>query len=193
MENISFKSRIRLVPPGEFQRAAASIGRKNFVDAPWTIKQSILANKAYTTDVLDCTVCGLTDGQKVLLNHICPTMLENRNFEKIANFIKEKIDLTNKDLQGFVLGSKPYLASSPDSPVLFDKFVKLLEKYNIPASTFKGGPFVNNVAYSSVKDEWLISNPFISESFKKEASSPAELFQKTFDNVAVSDADEICW
>lgn len=73
MEKVSFTSRIRMVPLNEFRSAVANLPRKNFVSEPWTIKESVLADKAYTSDILDCTVCGLTDGQKVLLMHICPT------------------------------------------------------------------------------------------------------------------------
>lgn len=193
MDNISFKSKIRLVPSAEFHRAAFVIGEKNFVKAPWTIKQSVLSNGAYTTDILDCTVCGLTDGQKVLLNHICPTHYANKDFNQIAEFIKSKIDLTNQFLQGFILGSKPNCSASPRSTTMFDNFVEFLQKYNIPFSEFKGGPYENNVAYSSLNDEWLISNKSINDKMKKNFKTPYPVLDSIFDKVQISEEDEIAW
>ncbi len=193
MDNkISFTSRIKLVPLNEFYDTATNIGRKKFVNEPWTIKESVLADSAYTSDILDCTVCGLTDGEKVLLTHICPTNPSNRNFTKIEDFILKKVNIANKYLQGFILGSKPDNINSPNSTKLFDKFVEFMKKYDIPFSQFKGGVFENNVAYSSKTDEWIIGNSAITDGLKKSyENNPLSLFNKIFDEVKVSDLDEI--
>ena len=79
MDNITFTSRIRPVTRAEFSRVILSYGDKNFVGYPWTLKESVLSNKAYTKDIADCSVCGITDGLKVLLIHLCPT--EKINFQ----------------------------------------------------------------------------------------------------------------
>ncbi len=191
MDNLSFKSNIRLVSPTEFGRVAGAINKKKFVDYPWTIKQSVLAAKAYTTGVYDCTICGITDGQQVLLNHICPTNPQNSNFQRIADFIKNKINLDNPDLQAFILGSKSYLSASPNSTALFDKLANLIQELKIPCSLFKGGPFRNDVAYSSRKDEWIISNTEINENYKKNFRTPKEMFDTIFDQIEVSELDEL--
>lgn len=193
MDNISFKSRIRLVPPAEFQKVVSLISEKNFVKYPWTVKQSIIADKAYTKDIYDCTVCGFTDGQKVLLNHICPTNIENYDFNQIAQFIKNKVNLSNEYLQGFILGSKPNSPDSPRSTTLFDKFVEFMKQYKIPFSAFKGGSYENNVAYSSLQDEWLISNAVVNDNMKQYFKNPYQLFERFFDKVKVSTLDDISW
>lgn len=194
MDNkISFTSRIRLVPMSEFYETAFKIGEKKFVKEPWTIRESVLADSAYTTDILDCTVCGLSDGEKVLLTHICPTNPANDSFSKIEKFMLSKIDIANKYLQGFLLGSKPNNINSPNSTKLFDKFVEFMKKYEIPFSQFKGGPLENHVAYSSKTDEWIISNcTILGSHIKPYDKNPLPLFERIFDDVKVSDLDELC-
>ncbi len=188
-KNISFKSNIRLVTPEEFRQIANKIGEKNFVKYPWTVKQSVLANSAYTKDIFDCTVCGLTDGQTVLLNHICPTVMENNNFDKIAGFIKSKIDLTNSNLQGFLLGSKKNFKESPFSTQLFENFANFLQKHNIQFSQFKGSIYPSDVAYSSLKDEWVISNYNITAPLPN--SETKKILNNIFDDIKISELDEI--
>ena len=90
MNNISFQSRIKFVSPSKFNQAVTGLSKDCLVDYPWTAKESVLAKNAYTKNIFDCTVCGITDGLKVLLMHICPTRTENDNFFKIINFIKNK-------------------------------------------------------------------------------------------------------
>ncbi len=187
--NIAFTSRIRLVSPEEFRNVTGKISNKNFVAYPWTIKESVLAESAFTTDIYDCTVCGITNGQKVLLNHICPTMRENKNFRTIADFIKQKIDLTNENLQGFLLGSKNNSAS-PDSSLIFENFVRFFKKHSIPFSQFKGGNGTHDVAYSSIKDEWIISDKTANSVSRQ--SDPFSILKKLFDKTEISELDEVC-
>ena len=191
--NISFTSRIRLVPLNEFYRTTMPIGEKKFVKDPWTIKETVLADSAYTEGIIDCSVCGLTDGAKVLLTHICPTNPKNKSFSKIEEFIKNKINLTDKNLQGFILGSKPDNINCPHSTKLFDKFVEFMHKYDIPFSQFKGGLFEHNVAYSSKTDEWIIGNCVVTDGLRQiYKNNPEKLFNRLFDTVEVSDLDELC-
>lgn len=193
MDNVSFTSKIRLVTMPEFQQITSKIGARNAVNAPWTIKESRLTRSAYTTGILDCTVCGLTDGQHVLLNHICPTNSKNKNFTPIERFIRDKIDLRNPDLQGFILGSKEGLPLSPYSVPLFEKFVGLMKRYNIPFSQFKGGQFENHVAYTSQTDEWIISNNLVKDWLKDVFTDVKPVFNRIFDKVEVSKLDELSW
>lgn len=194
MDNISFTSRIRPVGIDEFQEAITRISKKQFVDSPWTIKQSVLSDRAYTKDILDCTVCGITNKDKVLLMHICPTNPKNKKFSDIEKYINKIINLNNKDLQGFILGSKRPNFNSPNTEKLFEKFVKFMKDYKIPFSQFKGGPFENHVAYSSAKDEWLIGNCLISKNMKQHYyDNPQAVLKRIFDKVEVSDLDEVVW
>ena len=106
--NITFTSIIRPVKKSVFDKAAGHISSKNFVDYPWNCSQSVRGQESYTTGVLDCTMCGITDGQDVFMMHICPTKKENSNFSKIKDFMLNKIDFKNKDLSAFVIGAKDY-------------------------------------------------------------------------------------
>lgn len=187
MDKISFQSRIRVTHLNEYGSVVSSF-KKNAVKYPWTVKESVLANSAYTDLVYDCTVCGFTDGLKVLLLHICPTIKENLNFKKIEDFIKSKINLkNNENLQGFLLGSKKNLDVSPDSEKVFNFFEDLMEKYNIPFSKFKNSKDINYVAYSSVKDEWLIGNG----DFNILKDNSSDFLKKHFEEVMLSEYDEL--
>lgn len=152
-----------------------------------------MSHSAYTKDIFDCTVCGLTDGQQVLLNHICPTNPKNKSFSKIQKFISNKINLYNANWQGFILGSKPNNINSPMSSKLFEQFEKLLKNYEIPYSKFKGGVFENHCAYSSSKDEWIIGNCLISENMKATYKNPMMILRKIFDEVEIAPCDEVSW
>lgn len=192
MDSISFQSIIRPVGRNEFNKAVSRFGKQNFIDYPWTIKESVMSQRVYTTGIEDCTFFGLTDGKKVLGMHICPTMKANFDINKIKNFIKEKFDLSNPDLQGFILGGRRY-SELGLSFNLFENLIVLFEKNNIPYSKFKGGAQVNDVAYDSTKDEWLISTVFAENEEIKNNYGAKEVLEHIFDEVAVSEKDEISW
>lgn len=187
--NITFTSYIRPVTVERFYEKAISMPQKNYVGYPWTVKESVKAASAYTEDVEDCTAFGITDGAKVFLLHICPTKSQNSNFENIANFIKSKVNLNNNELQGILVGSKSDCRYSKSSAQLFDKFLGFVEKYNIPTSIFRSS-FDDDrchLAYSSVKDEWIISSKIIDNLIKK--FPPGEVFTRYFKEVKISPED----
>ncbi len=192
MGNISFTSRIRMVSNEEFAKATHKLPYKKFVDFPWTIRQSVISDCAYTTGVRDCTVCGLTNGDKVLLMHISPVEHSNKNFNKIENFVKNKFGFYSDNLRGFVLGSKPNNFDSPKSTNLFEKFVSMMQKYNIPFSQFKGGNFEHDVAYFVSNDEWLIGNCVITDGLKEiYKAHPEDLCSRIFEKISLSQYDKI--
>ncbi len=121
--------------------------------------------------------------------HICPTNPQNSNFKSITDFIKQKLDITNTNLQGVLIGAKKNLRESPDSDTLFEKFVQFFRTNKIPFSQLKGGSLANDVAYFSSKDEWVISNSNITGVSVHEP--PLKLFNKVFDKVELSDLDDI--
>lgn len=193
MNNISFQSKIRPVNREQFYKSIYSHPMNASVEYPWTVKETVYATKANTTGVLDCTVLGLTDGIKVFLMHICPTRKENYYFSKIVDYIKEKIDLKNPNLQGFLLGSKANLRDG-SSELLFNNFEKFLKENNIVYSKFKGGPCTSNVAYSSEKDEWIISNEATENAdLKKYYDTPLDFFKRSYADVKIADCDSVEW
>jgi len=195
MDSISFQSQIRLVKRADFRNMVD----RNFVrvDSPWTIKETAYSKNARTDGVFDCTAMGVTDGDKVLLFHICPTNPKNKDFHKIAAQVSEKIkNLMNPEyLQGFIMGGKADNINSPRSSELFEILEDVLNKLNIQYSKFKGGDFENDVAYNSTKDEWIIGsslfdnlNSYI-DLFKK----PENAAKKIFNEVKISKDDELTW
>ena len=193
MDNISFQSRIKITDLSSFNKEFR-IPEKNYVNYPWTKKESRLADSVATTTVYDCTACGLTDGTQALLLHICPTVKENKNFSGIENFIKSKLNLNDSNLQGFILGSKSKNINCPDSPLVFDFFEKFMQKFNIPYSSFRGGNFIHNIAYSSSKDEWVIGSSLLEHVDKKGVfTSPEKACEKIFDKYKIAECDELYW
>ena len=193
MDGISFQSTIRPVSKSQFNRIVMPYGIHRYVDYPWTIKESVLDKKAYTKHVYDCTVCGITDGLKVLLMHICPTIKQNQNFQKIADFIKTHFDLRNPDVQGFLLGSKINFMDKRSERV-FENFETLFEEHQVPYSKFKGGTHINDVAYSAETDEWIIGHDMGgNEKTMKSLKTPRNFFKKYFTEVQISNLDDTSW
>ena len=182
MDNITFKSDIRFVPLSKFNKYVNSFGSSNCVNYPWTVEQSVLSQNAYTKFILDCTAVGITDGSKVLLMHLCPTRQENKIFRNIENYIESKINMMDKhSIQGFLLGSR----NVAESRKLFDNILNLLKKLNISVSYFKNSLYENNISYSSITDEWLISNSFIKQ------NNDVENYINSFAEVKISTSDKI--
>lgn len=193
MDGISFQSIIRPVNREHFYKNISKHKIQQSVEYPWTVKESVLSNNANTTGVFDCTVLGLTDGIKVLLMHICPTRKENYYFSKIADYIKENIDLKSSKLHGFLLGSKANLRDC-SSELLFNNFEKFLKENNIKYSKLKGGPCTTNVAYSAEKDEWIISNEATENTeLKKYYKTPLDFLKCCYADVKIADCDNVEW
>ena len=192
MDNISFQSRIRLTSMNAFNKEI-HYGKKNYVNYPWTVKESVISDKAATTDIYDCTAAGFTDGSKVLMLHICPTEPRNNNLSKIEKFINEKIDPNNPYLQGFILGSKNFNPNTPNSPKVFDFFLNIMNKLDIPFSYFRAGDYANNIAYSTLKDEWVIGSELLNAVDKSIFKTPQKAIEKIFEESKISNFDELTW
>lgn len=195
MDNISFQSRIRLVSADCFNYAVRRIPHKNFVEYPWTYKQTVVAESAGTRDIYDCTAGGITNGRQVMCFHHCPSMSDNNNFDRMKKWFADKFDLSCKNLQGFLIGSKNNNVNSPFSPMLFDNNLNFMTKdLNIPVSYFRGGDFTNNIAYSSIKDEWIIGCDLLnSASWKELFKTPQKACERIFDKFQISKTDELTW
>ena len=67
----------------------------------------------------------------------------------MVDFIKEKFDLNNPDLQAILIGGKPECTHGVDSYKLFGMFENFLDNSKIPYSKLKGGMGTKDVAYSA--------------------------------------------
>lgn len=192
MDNISFKSRIKLVQTEDFARLTQNKNMKS-VNYPWTIKESVKAPNALTTDIYDCTALGIVskDDNNVLLMHISPNGTDYKKINKIETFISQKINLLSDNLTGFIIGSKKNNINSPTSTKMFDKLAGILDKYNIPYTKFKGGNYSNNIAYSSKDDTWLVANDVVDLSKSVYNKNKKQILNFMFDEVKTAPNDNI--
>lgn len=192
MDNISFKSRIKLVQTEDFARLTQNKNMKS-VNYPWTIKESVKAPNALTTDIYDCTALGIMskDDNNVLLMHISPNGTDCKKINKIETFISKKINLLSDNLTGFIIGSKKNNINSPTSTKMFDKLAGILDKYNIPYTKFKGGNYSNNIAYSSKDDTWLVANDVVDLSKSVYNKNKKQILNFMFDEVKTAPNDNI--
>lgn len=185
-QNISFKSYIRVVPCKDFSKETAKMVKNRFVAYPWTIKESVKADSAFTRDIADCTVCGITDGKDVVLMHLSPDVEANHSLNGLQRFIAQNVNLKNPNLQGILIGSKLNKISSD----IYDKLAKLLETYNIPFSELRAGNGKVNTAYFSNKDEWMVSS-LTMDKFINKGYDNKTVLNNMFHKVSISDLDEI--
>lgn len=192
MDNISFKSRIKLVQTEDFARLTQNKNMKS-VNYPWTIKESVKAPNALTTDIYDCTALGIVskDDNNVLLMHISPNGTDYKKINKIETFISKKINLLSDNLTGFIIGSKKNNINSPTSTKMFDKLAGILDKYNIPYTKFKGGNYSNNIAYSSKDDTWLVANDVVDLSKSVYNKNKKQILNFMFDEIKTAPNDNI--
>lgn len=192
MDNISFKSRIKLVQTEDFVKLTQNKNMKS-VNYPWTIKESVKAPNALTTDIYDCTALGIVskDDNNVLLMHISPNGTDYKKNNKIETFISQKINLLSDNLTGFIIGSKKNNINSPTSTKMFDKLAGILDKYNIPYTKFKGGNYSNNIAYSSKDDTWLVANDVVDLSKSVYNKNKKQILNFMFDEIKTAPNDNI--
>ena len=192
MDNISFKSRIKLVQTEDFVKLTQNKNIKS-VNYPWTIKESVKAQNALTTDIYDCTALGIVskDDNNVLLMHISPNGTDYKKINKIETFISKKINLLSDNLTGFIIGSKKNNINSPTSTKMFDKLAGILDKYNIPYTKFKGGNYSINIAYLSKDDTWLVANDVVDLSKSVYNKNKKQILNFMFDEIKTAPNDNI--
>lgn len=187
MNTLSFKSTFRPVKGEQFTKLVTSCDRKFISLYPWTIKESVSGTKAMTTDVFDCSVFALSDGVKVFLMHLCPTIEENLDFGKIENFILKKNDIKDKNLQAVLIGSQSDFKLSKN---LYNFLADFVEKHNIPCSFFKHCKDYFNIHYSSITDEWSITSLGIDADLTDGETDNEKVLNKNFKYVKLSSFDE---
>ena len=186
---ISFKSYITPVSEKEFQNVASTIPNSQSTVQQWSTDDIIIAEKAKTKNIKDCTAGGITDGKKVLLFHLAPSEENFIEFKKFINNIKSKIPTNKDELQGFIIGSA---RNNRRSRKMFEMIEGLFKDLGINYTKLKGQSHTNDtdILYDTTKDSWLISNKEISQ-YINEKKSPKEIFAKVFETVKIAEFDEI--
>lgn len=126
---------IRIVNQKAFSQEMMKIKKFQFVDYPWTYRETIKDSKCATEPIRGCTAAGILLNKEVVATHIDPFDRDNQDFGVIANSIT---NIIGKDipLGGFVIGSQK---SWRKSVRLFESFRKFFEDtLKIPFSMFRG-------------------------------------------------------
>ncbi len=186
MENISFTSALRPATLNDFGRITKQIGSKNAVNYPWTINETVKAKDVYTTGIIDCSGCLITNGQDAVLMHLTPDNEHNHAFSLVLDLLRNKLDLKDSNLQAILVGSKNHKKSLD----IYNKFKNLLEQIGIPYSELKNGKSPTSIAYVTSKDEVVVTNKNIDKMLRKEASSK-EALESGFEKISIADCDEI--
>lgn len=171
---------------------------KNSVEHPWTEKEILKKPSAYTRGVCDCVCGGIKDGETVAMFHLTPTQDNIDNLPSILSALKEKLDPTNKSMQGILLGG----ASHQRSRILFESLESFMKDHKIQCSVFKEHKhrYANStILFQSAKDEWQITNSKISkhielakqENKKLTNENVLELLKNNFEKVEISSLDNL--
>lgn len=188
MDKVSFRSQIKFVSTTNFNQKVASFGKENFVALPWSLKESVVSDKAYTKGVSVCSVCVLTDGIKALMMHISPSLDNIKKFSEIEDFIKVAFGNKLDKLKGFLIGAM----DGGISLDLNNKFKYFLTNNKIPFSHISKGTGLGcDIAYSVKEDELLISNLFIDDGKSSKKFNSKELVNLYFEECNINELDEM--
>ena len=168
MTEISFTSKIVPMYWQDFNKITSSFSRDNFVDYPWAISSSRIGKDVFTQRVCDW------------LNK------DNHIFSNVLNFLRNNIDLKDKNLQAVLVGSK----NSKQSQDIWNKFVDLLDYLKIPTTFLKDGKSPTHLAYRTCTDEVLVSNLQIGDAVLAK-KSPLDALNDGFREVKISPFDEL--
>lgn len=128
--------RFKPISTAEFLERKRTLGRKKFVDAPWTIEQSITGNNVVTDSVQECTVFGVVGKKGVSLDHFNPNNPKNYDINKLENFMKDQIKEQGADAKAFVIGSCERDVRSNEQ---FNAIIDFLAVNKVPFSYYKTG------------------------------------------------------
>ena len=186
MTEISFTSKIVPMYWQDFNKVTSSFCRDNLVDYPWSVSSSRVGKDLFTHRICDCSACLVTDGKKAVLMHLLPSNKDNHIFSNVLFFLRNNLDLKDKNLQAVLVGSK----NTKSSQDIWNKFVDLLDYLKIPTTILKNGKSPTHLAYRTSTDEVLISNEQISNVVRLNKGAKQAL-SDGFEYVKISDHDEI--
>ena len=179
MNNISFKSQIKLISQQEFDNKTKNLNpKKHEVDYPWTPETGKTGKNLFTTGVHDCVVVGVVDGKKAKLYHLCQrsrrtgidTHQKGFDIRDTERRILDGVNLDNPDLHAFIFGG--WHRDNPKyNKKHVEKIEKIFDKNLIPYSVIAGNrPQFDGIApasvfYSNKEDTFYITNGLLTEDF----------------------------
>lgn len=187
--NLPLKTKITLTNWNAFNKEISSIPDKNNI-INWTKEGVLKAKDLYTTGLMDCSACIITDGEGTFA-HIRPTDPENANFSAIEQKILNTLGEKTNNLKGFIIGS---VSRYNGSQKVFENFRKFLEDtLKIPYSVMRGhtkDSIDTAVAYKADKNTIFITNDFISDKtfYKK---PPSTYLDNAFEEIKIDPCHEL--
>ncbi|MCR5265496.1 MAG: hypothetical protein K6E29_02750 [Cyanobacteria bacterium RUI128] len=200
--------KIRPISTAEYYDKRQDLDEKHFVDAPWTLKQSITTKERCGTDsVQECTVVGIYGDKGVSLNHLNPNHKANEDFRYIEWDLLDQLEQQGKNAKAFVIGS---CEEDWRSDRQFEKIIDLFATEHVPFSKYKTGdrvlygPFKRSAAKgmegakkfkygTATRFEWQpgqhliydngeiqLANSVIDAELKKGNTNPKDLVRKSF-------------
>lgn len=134
--------KIRPISIAEYLDIKHKMGRKHFVDEPWTPKESITSKYGVTDSVQECTLVGIVGEKGISLNHFNPNNAANQKTDILENTLTKQLVQQGKNAKAILIGScEQDRASNAQFELLDDYFAVR----NIPHSKYKTG---DNVLYS---------------------------------------------
>lgn len=189
--NLSFARGIKITSPVKFNEYAEKIGKNFSVNSPWTEREILRAESAYTTRIYDCTAGGITDGKDVVMFHICPDYVDPKDFGRIEKVLLKKLDINNPDLKGFLIGSCDFFGKSRELFKHFEDFMKANKiKYSALKNHFKCEGY-SNLLYDSNEKQWVVSHAGIEERVLESVKNPDEIVRKLYKNIFIEDSDNL--
>ena len=203
--------KIRPISTAEYYNKRQDLDDKHFVNAPWTLKESITTkDKCGTDSVQECTVVGIYGDKGLSLNHLNPNNKANEDFRYIEWELLEQLEQQGKNAKAFVIGSceEDYYSNRQ-----FENIIDLFATEKVPFSSYKTGdkvlygPFKRDTRIGSADAkkfryggatpiEWQsgqhiiyengeiqLANPVIDAELKKGNTNPKELVKKSFTKI----------
>lgn len=186
MSDVTFTSKIIPTTSKDYYKVVEKIDHANAINYPWKIKDSKLAQQTFTNKICDCSACIIKDNNQGLLMHLCPSWEENHSYSALLDFVKNKIDLKNKNLTAVLIGSK----NTKKSLDTYEMLKRFLTNFKIPFSELKNGKKPTNIAYRGDLDEIYITNLQIDKVLSK-GETPQNALEKGFEKINISEFDNI--
>lgn len=140
--------KVRPISMAEYLDKRSNLDDNHFVDAPWTLKQSITTTDQCGTDsVKECTVVGIYGDKGVSLNHFNPINKANKDFEHVELGLLEQLEQQGKNAKAFVIGSceEEYVSNKQ-----FKNIIDMFAVNHVPFSSYKTG---DRVLYDVMEQE----------------------------------------
>lgn len=171
--NPSFKMNVQFKYPEEMDKFLMSkLPKKAISDYPYDISTPAKGVKLFTQHCADCSIIGITNGEKAVMRHlipICKNLTGMGDFTKTAKLKKQLLLQMEKELEGlkksggklsaFLIGGQPIEVSQTRSLSLMHNLLQFFQKHEIKPTIIWGQQGGSLDALYSVKGDKLTIFP----------------------------------